>query len=186
MIKRGEVISYAKEKSFRSIVLEDVLKMFAEKGVEIIKLPARFRSQIDNSATGFAKSLRKDLLMQKNSRDNCVLAENRVGRRFGANKKISKIAEPTTTDIITYKIINEIILGNSNNLKEFLPVDKKIIKPLCLFLDKEVLLYAKLKKLKFKKVVEEKSKTSLFIDELEKKHPEVKRAVVNGWLKLNN
>ena len=143
MIKRGEVVGYVRGSNFRSIVLEDVLKMLGKKGIEIVQ--GAKPSQI----------------------------------------KISKIAEPTTTDIIAYKIINEIIQGNSNNLKEFLPVDKKIIKPLCLFLDKEVLLYAKLKKLKFKKVVEEKSKTSLFIDELEKKHPEVKRAVVNGLLKLH-
>ena len=59
-----------------------------------------------------------------------------------------------------------------------------------MFLDKEVLLYAKLRKLAPKGVpsvkedlnTEGKDKISLFIDELEKKHPEVKQAVVGSWL----
>ena len=53
-----------------------------------------------------------------------------------------------------------------------------------MFLDKEVLLYAKLRKLKFEKIKERKNKIGKFIDRLEEKHPEVKRAIVNGCLGL--
>jgi len=46
------------------------------------------------------------------------------------------------------------------------------------------LLYAKLKKLKFKNQKEQKNEISLFVDDLEKKHPEIKRAIVNNYLEL--
>jgi len=50
-------------------------------------------------------------------------------------------------------------------------------------LDKEVLLYAKLRGLKFGDVEEKrKDNISLFIDEMEKLHPEVKQAVIASYL----
>jgi len=62
-------------------------------------------------------------------------------------------------------------------------VDGRVIKPLYLFLDKEVLLYAKLRGLKFGDVEEKrKDNISLFIDEMEKLHPEVKQAVIASYL----
>jgi len=65
-----------------------------------------------------------------------------------------------------------------------------VIKPLYLFLDEEVLLYAKLKKLKFKKEIKgkktKKDKISNFIDDLEVKHPEIKHAIINSYLELYN
>jgi hypothetical protein len=51
-------------------------------------------------------------------------------------------------------------------------------------LDEEILLYAKLKKLKFEKYKVKKDKIREFEDEFEKKHPEVKRAIVNSLLEL--
>jgi hypothetical protein len=102
-----------------------------------------------------------------------------------SGKKFTKIAIQNTIDLIAYEIINELINGKNKNLKKLLPAENKFIKPLYLFLDKEILLYAKLKKLKFEKCSEKKDKISEFINELEKKHPEVKRAVVNGFLKLD-
>ena len=60
----------------------------------------------------------------------------------------------------------------------------KTIKPLYLFLDKEVFLYAKLKGLKFKDVSKKKNKLDDFIDDLEKKHPELKHSVVNSYLEM--
>ena len=152
MIKKGDVIGYENKGEFRSIVLEDVLKMFAEKTiVELIKFPSK-----------------------------C---------------KCNKIAIASTTDLEADKIIHFLIRQRENPLttsskrgqskgKEKLtsPKEGKIIKPLYLFLDKEVLLYAKLRDLKFGKEVNEKDKISLFIDELEIKHPEVKQAVVSSLL----
>jgi tRNA(Ile)-lysidine synthase TilS/MesJ len=64
-------------------------------------------------------------------------------------------------------------------------VNKDEIKPLYLFLDDEVLLYAKIKNLKFKAQKEnKKDDISIFLNELEKKHPEIKRAVINQYIEL--
>jgi hypothetical protein len=93
-----------------------------------------------------------------------------TGRGFG------KFAVPTTIDLQAYEIVGKIVKGNVEDLKK---KNKKVITPLILFLDKEVELYARLKKLKFEKRKEKRGKILEFINELEKKHPEVKRAVVN-------
>ena len=100
------------------------------------------------------------------------------------SKQLTKRAVSSTTDTESDKLVHELIKGNVKNLKELGPVVGKIIKPLYLFLDKEVLLYAKLKKLKFKKKVEKKDKISNFINDLEVKHPEIKHAIINSYLKL--
>jgi len=140
MINNGDIVGYKKSKNFKSVVLENVLKMLAEKGnVKVVKLPSR---------------------------------------------KINKIAVLSTIDLEAEEIIKEIIKGDLKKLDEIKSVVNKIIKPLYLFLDKEILLYAKLKGLKYKKEKLEKDKISKFIDETEKKHPEVKRAIVNSFLKL--
>jgi len=104
--------------------------------------------------------------------------------KLPSKKKVDKIAIPSTIDLQADKFIHEIINKKLQKLNDIKPVNGKVIKPLYLFLDKEVLLYAKLKNLKFKKKIEKKDKINSFIDELEKKHPEVKRAVVNSYLKL--
>ena len=101
------------------------------------------------------------------------------------SSKATKIAIASTIDSEADEIIHELIKGNAN-LKKAAPIEKikkKIfIKPLYLFLDSEVLLYAKIKRLKFKEKIKYKDKISKFIDSLEEKHPEVKRAVVNSYL----
>ncbi len=103
------------------------------------------------------------------------------------NKKPTKIAVNSSIDLESAEIIKIIIKGKISDLKKCLPVEGKIIKPLYLFLDEEILLYAKLKKLKFvKKKLKADDKISKFLDESEKKHPEVKRAIVNGILELYN
>lgn len=100
-------------------------------------------------------------------------------------KRVNKKAVEDTTDVLALKIIKILINKNKNKLKEISPKYKKTIRPLCLFLNKEVYLYAKLKKLKFKQKEEKKDKYSEFLNSLEDKHPEVKRAVINGYLKLD-
>ena len=104
--------------------------------------------------------------------------------KLPGKKRVNKIAMSSTIDLEAYEIINTLIKSNIKNLEKIKPIDRKIIKPLYLFLDKEVMLYAKFKNLKFKKGKEIKDKISRFIDVLEKKHPEVKRAIVKGYLKL--
>ncbi len=140
MISSGDIVLYENKGDFRGVVLEDVLKMFAEKAdVRLIK--------------------NKDV-------------------------KSNKKAISSTLDIESDKLVHELIKGNAKNLKKLAPVQGKAIKPLYLFLDKEVLLYAKLKKLRYKKVVEKKDNISNFIDDLERKHPEIKNAIINSFLEL--
>ena len=56
----------------------------------------------------------------------------------------------------------------------------KEIKPLYLFLDSEIFLFAKLKGLKFKEAKKNTDKIQVFADEFEKNHPEVKDAAQIG------
>ena len=99
----------------------------------------------------------------------------------------TKIALPDTLDSVSYNIVEEIINGKVKELEKFKPVCGKVIRPLCLFLDKEVLLYAKLRGLKYSAGVPPTLSAQLinFINELEIKHPEIKNAIVNGWLKMS-
>jgi len=167
LINRVDVIGYENKGDFRGIVLEDVLKMFAEKApVKIVKLHSPKARDIDMLTTGSAKLFTKKVI-------NAKKFSSRI-----------KLAVPLTMDIEAYKIINTLIKRDVKKLNEITLVNGKIIKPLYLFLDKEVLLYAKLKGFKFKKQKIKKNDVEKFIDKLEKKHPEVKRAVVNGVLGL--
>ena len=191
MIKNGDRIGYFKSEHFRAVVLEDVLKMLEKSGrIEIRKIPARLRSQIN-------------ILDNKKTRGS-----------------YTKLALSDTTDIVANEIVEEVIKSVSSAHP---PTQKqksfKIIRPLYLFLDKEVLLYAKLRKLKFAKrdvsaitfskelpahlrsqidIKDNKksratlergkseiNKLSQFLNELETKHPEVKQAIIQGWLRLN-
>lgn len=108
--------------------------------------------------------------------------------KIGKNKKIDSIAVPDSIDILAYQTINEIIDGKASKLKKNSPVLKqgkrKTIRPLFLFLDEEIKLYAKIKNIKFKNKNSKKNKTEEFIEELEKKHPEIKRAIVKSYLNL--
>ena len=101
--------------------------------------------------------------------------------KLPTKKKVTKKAISTTKDLESDKIINILIKKDAKELKELSPVNKNVIKPLYLFLDKEVLLYAKLKKLKFKK--EDKPKETI-VSLLEKKHPEIRHSIIQSYLDL--
>lgn len=98
------------------------------------------------------------------------------------SRQVSKIVDSSTIDSESNEILQDLLKRDFDNLK-IAPVEKNRIKPLYLFLDNEILLYAKLKKFKFEIKIK-KDKISRFINDLEKKHPEVKRAVVNSCLEL--
>ncbi len=106
--------------------------------------------------------------------------------KLPSKRKIDKIAVDLCLDDEAEDIVNKIITGSTKNLNKNPFADNKIIHPLGLFLREEVLLYAQLGKLKFKQKKENKDKSERFIDELEKKHPEIKRAIVNGMLNVYN
>lgn len=168
MIRNNDVVVYENKGNFRGVVLEDVLKMFAEKAmVDLVKL----RSQ--------ARDIDKKLITKNSSVNSSKKFRAKRGK-----SRIHKIAIPSTIDTESDKLVHNLIKGNVKSLKELGPVNKNLVKPLYLFLDEEVLLYAKLRKLKFKKQKIEKDKISSFIDDLEIKHPEIKRAIINSYLEL--
>lgn len=108
--------------------------------------------------------------------------------RVSRGKDYNVVVNNSSIDVLAYEITKKIMQGKAKDLKEFYPIIKKgkikSIKPLYLFLDKEILLYAKIKKLKCSGKKFPKDKIEKFIDSLEEKHPEIKRAIVNSYLKL--
>ena len=104
--------------------------------------------------------------------------------KLPSNKSFTKKALGDTLDITSDRIIKDVVKGKIKDLENVRAVDGKVIRPLYLFLDQEILLYAQIKKLKFKKSKETKDKWYSFIESLEKKHPEIKRAIVNSYLEL--
>lgn len=122
---------------------------------------------------GFRDAVLEDILNMRAERGDIILVKNRKG---------DKLALSNTSDFETYKIVDELFNSKVGGHK---PVEGKVIKPLILFLDKEVLLYAKLRGLKFQEEKKKKTKLGHFIDELEEKHPELKQAVVKGFIELN-
>jgi len=141
MIRKGDIVAYNNKGDFRGVVLENLLNLFAEKGViEVIKLPNK--------------------------------------------RKYTKKAVSHTTDTEADKMTNILVKGKVKALNEMKPMHKGVIKPMFLFLDKEVLLYAKLMGLKFKKSNESKDKLGKFVDDLEKGHPEIKHSIVKSYLEL--
>lgn len=121
-----------------------------------------------------------------------LFSEKSGAKLIKIRTKADKIAVSSALDSEADKIVHEIIRGSMDALKgKSPPVEKirkkEIIKPLYLLLNEELMLYARLKKLKFKhdKHKLKKDKISEFIGHLEGKHPEVKRAVMNGWLRIS-
>ena len=100
------------------------------------------------------------------------------------NKNANKIAINSSLDSESYDIVKTFVNKDVSNLKKILPSDGNFIKPLYLFLDEEILLYAKLKNLKYKNIKKKEDKLNNFLNNFEKKHPEVKRAIVNSILEL--
>jgi len=192
MVRNGDVICYKNSGNFRDAVLEDILKMFAEKAdVRLVKLfsPTQFaiplvhHQPIPREIAHPPPSNFLSPLFINNYLNPKTNYYHKIAHHINKIKPI-KIAISSTTDTEADKLIHILVKGNAKNMKELAPVCKKTIKPLYLFLDEEVLLYANLKKLKFRKMKEKKDEISVFIDELEKKHPEIKRAVVKGYLEL--
>jgi tRNA(Ile)-lysidine synthase TilS/MesJ len=128
----------------------------------------------------FRDRVLNDLLILLCKKSNIQLTNNK--------NKSNKTAVSLTIDSEAEKVVNNLINKKINSLEEASPIIKKgdniIIKPLYLFTDEEVLLYAKLKELKYKSEIKKQNDISNFLNNLEKKHPEVKRAVVNGYMKL--
>ena len=184
MIKRGDVINVKGNNDFKKVVLKYLLGILEEKGViEIDSLHSQYNcSQQPSSSCSLRNKLGDNKFSKRKIMRDADLKQYYSRAERGVN---NKIAITSTLDSEANEIIETLIKGNEKEMKNLKPVDGKMIKPLYLFLNEEVLLYAKLKDLKFDEGKEKKTKIRKFINELEKKHPEVKRAVVNSYLKLN-
>ncbi len=161
----------------RKVTKKEFLKWFQKKFLYTIR---KFNMIKQNDVIGYSK---------KNDFRSVVLEDllemfvEKSYIKLVKSSKATKFAEASTADTESDKIVHEIFNGDFSKLKEN-PVQGKIIKPLYLFLDKEVLLYAKLKKLKFKTIKIKQNKISKFVEELEHKHPEIKHSIVNSYLEI--
>ena len=192
MIDREDKIGFKNKRGFRDAVLNDLLRLYSEKGsVEIVKIRSTSSHLLIASNRRSARFSTKELLSNKNYADDKLISKDIISssNNYRAKRDYfpTKIAVSSTADTEADEIIHILIKGNADKLKHG-PVEKIesriVIKPLYLFLDKEVLLYAKLRKLKFKIKNEKKDKISLFVNDLEKKHPEVKQSVISSYLEL--
>lgn len=104
--------------------------------------------------------------------------------KLPTKKRYNKIALSSSLDQDSYTFIKSLIENKTKKNKELSPNYNKEIKPLYLFLDKEIKLYADLKKIKYQKIKEKKSEWEEFIDKLEKSHPEIKQAIMQSYLKI--
>lgn len=139
MIQNGDSVFYRKGRDFKSLVLEQMLRLISNKAD--IKLTS-------------------------------------------SDKNADRIPSTSSIDSEAQSIVKTLIGKKVSELKKELPVVGREIKPLYLLLDEEILLYAKLKNLKFKQEKKKESRVEKFENEMEKKHPEVKRAIVNSLLEL--
>ena len=104
--------------------------------------------------------------------------------KLPTKKKYNKIALSSSLDQESYIFVQSLIENKTNKLKEISPVNKNKIRPLFLFLDKEIKLYANLRGLKYKETKEKKKEWETFIDKLEESHPEIKQAIMQSYLKI--
>jgi len=106
--------------------------------------------------------------------------------KLPTKKKYNKIALSSSLDQESYIFIKSLIEKKTFKKSELTPKTKKEIRPLYLFLDKEIKLYADLKKLKYNETKDKKSEWDRFIDKLEESHPEIKQAIMQSYLKIFN
>jgi len=100
--------------------------------------------------------------------------------KFGFLKNSSKIiALDDSTDDVATLMMESWFQHKSVDLA---PRTSKVIRPLFLMTDNEIKIYASLKRIGGKD--KRKSDARAMLDEMEKKHPEIKRAIVQSCLQL--
>lgn len=105
---------------------------------------------------------------------------NFLYNKFGFIKSNSKTTalDESTDDIATLMLESWFI----NKTLDLSPKNRKIIRPLFLITEQEINIYASLKHLNGKQ--KKKSSARVMLDNMEKVHPEVKRAIVQSYLQL--
>lgn len=93
----------------------------------------------------------------------------------------AKVLSFKTADDFAKDVLYFLFNGNEKDLIK-ISEDKKEKNPLFLFLKKEVVLYAKLKGIKGK-IKKDSDKMTQLLNKMEKKHPEVKNAMMQSYIK---
>jgi tRNA(Ile)-lysidine synthase TilS/MesJ len=111
--------------------------------------------------------------------------------KYKASSEKVIVALTDTLDDTATKLIEVQTSKGVNDLFWLSPVYKKknlvYIKPLYLCLDNELRIYARIKNLKFSRdkcLTKRQEKINDFLGKMEKKHPEIKHATVNAFLKV--
>lgn len=128
---------------------------------------------LHKSSGNFRDAVLSDLLKDFESRSTCKIV---------SSGKYNKEIISNTLDIETRNVVNSLFEGKG--IGESSPVIGNKIKPLYLFLDKEVMIYSKLRNLKFNQEKVNLNEFEELIESLEKKHPEIKQAIMNSYLEL--
>jgi hypothetical protein len=102
---------------------------------------------------------------------------------YGKSKNSKRIVLSDTTDLISLNYVRNIFRNKDSKLG---PKQNNKIRPLYLFLNKEVKLYADLLNLRYIPDKKKKGKVEVFIENLEKNHPEIKSAIIQSYLTLEN
>lgn len=129
-----------------------------------------------------------NILKKISKKNNIILSKVKKDSPIKRNEKIA--LEQSLDDEALLIVMN--ILNKSPNF-DFIGPEIRIngstrIKPLYFCLDKEIELYAKINGIKGKAKAKEKGILKLkvidFISNMEKKHPEIKNAIVNAMLEI--
>lgn len=93
-------------------------------------------------------------------------------------QKRGKLSDDSLTDI-SNNVLDIIMHKNESELKKWLPYNQ----PLYFLSDKEILLYAKIKKIKGKiKKNKKLEEINNFIEKIEKKNPDIRHNIINALL----
>lgn len=125
----------------------------------------------------------------KRNKNPLIIFKENFSEQLARKHKITKIVVGDTLDNEAEEIIMNLLQSRKNKkVKNKKSIPK--VKPLLLLLDKEAKLYYKIKKLhgsffaKQKKQDKLRTEIHKFLCEMEKQHPEIKNAVVKGFVEL--
>ena len=117
-------------------------------------------------------------------KDNLLYFAPKAGCKLVNSGKYDKKVVCDNLDSNSYNFISCLLNHKLREADDLMPIVKTEIKPMYFFLDKEIKLFADLRGLKYKKQREDNNEWNNFVDEMEKKHPELKQAIMNSYLKL--
>lgn len=105
---------------------------------------------------------------------------NHLYSKFGFSKKSAKLtASDDSTDDISTAVMESWFQNKPADLS---PKSPKVVRPLFLMTEQEIMIYSSIKHISGKQ--KKKTKARTMLDSMEKIHPEIKRAIVQAYLQL--